>query len=262
VCEEIFPGGNLNRVARVGDTVRRATGPWTPAVHQLLKHLEEQAFDAAPRVLGFDEQGREVLSFIEGATDNSADPAWVWSDRALVQAGRLIRRYHDVCRSFEPPADAQWQVMVGAPTDGEIICHNDLAPFNTVYRDGVPQALLDWDLAAPSPPLWDVAYAAWRFVPLYSDPTAAQGREIDVADRAARLRLFCDAYGLADEERAGLVEMIDRRIRCAFDTLKAWGEGGVSGWAEMWRARIHGDGMLRDLAFIAHHRDVFADALA
>ena len=49
---------------------------------------------------------------------------------------------------------------------------------------------------------------------------------------------------------------------CAFDTLKAWGEGGVSGWVEMWRAKIHGDGMLRDLAFIAHHREVFADALA
>lgn len=258
--EEILTGGNLNPVVRVGDTVRRATGTWTPTVHQLLRHLEARGFDAAPRVLGFDEQGREVLFFIEGATDNSGDPHWVWSERALIEAGRLIRRYHDLCRSFESPADAQWQVMVGAPTDGEIICHNDLAPFNAVYRDGVPHAFLDWDLAAPGPSLWDIAYAAWRFVPLYSDPTE-RGWVTDVADRAARLRSLCDAYGLAEEERAQLVEMIERRIRCSFDTLKVWGEAGVSGWAEMWGAKTHGDGMLRDLAFIADHRRAFSGAL-
>ena len=34
-------GGNLNEVVRVGDTVRRPTGPWTPAVHALLHHFAE-----------------------------------------------------------------------------------------------------------------------------------------------------------------------------------------------------------------------------
>jgi hypothetical protein len=52
----------LTEVERVGDTIRRGTGPWTPAVHALLRHLEAVGFDAAPRVLGFDEQGREVLA--------------------------------------------------------------------------------------------------------------------------------------------------------------------------------------------------------
>lgn len=258
--EELLTGGNLNPVVRVGDTVRRATGTWTPAVHRLLKHLEAHGFDAAPRVLGFDEQGREVLTFIEGATDNTGEPGWVWSEPALTQTGRLIRRYHDVCRSFNPPADAEWQLMVGAPTTGEIICHNDLAPFNAVYRDEVPQAFLDWDLAAPGPPLWDIAYAAWRFVPLYGDP-AERGWVTAVADRARRLRLLCDSYDLHAADRAQLVAMIDRRIRCSFDTLRTWGEAGVPGWAEMWRAKTHGDGMLRDLEYIAEHRPAFSEAL-
>jgi hypothetical protein len=33
-------GGNANRVVRIGDTVRRPAGPWTPAVHCLLDHYD------------------------------------------------------------------------------------------------------------------------------------------------------------------------------------------------------------------------------
>ena len=37
-------GGNVTAgVVRVGDTVRRPVGAWTPAVHNLLQHLEQQA---------------------------------------------------------------------------------------------------------------------------------------------------------------------------------------------------------------------------
>lgn len=130
-------------------------------MRQLLRHLEANCFEAAPRVLGVDDQGREVLTFIEGDTDSSGAPSWIWSERALVEAARLIRRYHDHSRGFQPPANPHWQVMVGAPTQGDVICHNDLAPFNAVYRQGIPVAFFDWDLAAPGTPLWDIAYAAW-----------------------------------------------------------------------------------------------------
>src|SRR5438094_344586 len=64
--EEPLAGGNLNSaVVRVGDTVRRTSGPWTPAVHALLKHLASVSYPA-PRPKGIDEQGREVLSFVPG----------------------------------------------------------------------------------------------------------------------------------------------------------------------------------------------------
>ena len=54
--------GAFNTVVRIGDTVRRETGPWTTAVHALLRHLEETGYPYAPRVLGIDEQGKEILS--------------------------------------------------------------------------------------------------------------------------------------------------------------------------------------------------------
>jgi hypothetical protein len=59
-------GGTLTPVVRVGDTVRRPTGRWSWAVHALLLHLEAVGFERAPRLLGIDDAGREVLSFLPG----------------------------------------------------------------------------------------------------------------------------------------------------------------------------------------------------
>jgi hypothetical protein len=115
--ETRFADGNVSEVVRVGDTVRRVPGPWTPAVHALLRHLEAVGFDGAPRFLGIDERGREILSFVEGETM----PPDVWGfrdDAVLVGVGRLLRRYHDAASGFVPPPEARWQFGVGAPTCG------------------------------------------------------------------------------------------------------------------------------------------------
>jgi Phosphotransferase enzyme family len=52
------------------------------------------------------------------------------------------------------------------PDPGSVVCHNDLAPRNTVFREGSPVAFVDFDLASPAQPAWDVAHLAWQFVPL------------------------------------------------------------------------------------------------
>src|SRR4051794_38079116 len=84
-------------VVRIGDTVHRPVRPWTPAVHAVLHHLEAAGFDGAPRVLGFDEQGREVLTFLDGETVGERPwPDWVTSDAALVSVAGWLRRLHDV----------------------------------------------------------------------------------------------------------------------------------------------------------------------
>src|SRR3712207_8525065 len=64
-----------------------------------------RSFTEAPRVLGFDDQGREVLTYLEGETAGEAPwPAWVFSDEALTQVrseehtSELQSRQYLVCR--------------------------------------------------------------------------------------------------------------------------------------------------------------------
>src|SRR5262249_44596626 len=85
--EQALPGGKLSEgVVRAGTTVHRPTGPWTPAVHALLRHLEAAGFDGAPRVFGYDERGREVVEFIEGAVP------WPEAHHDLLGPEEAVRR--------------------------------------------------------------------------------------------------------------------------------------------------------------------------
>jgi hypothetical protein len=226
-------GGNLSGTVRVGDTVRRLTGDWTPAVHALLRYLSSADFAGSPRALGFDEKGRESLTYLEGeAGSMMPQPAYMWSDDALVAAAQLIRRYHDTVEDFAPPPDARWRAQLGAPREGQIICHNDLAPWNTIFLSGAPSALIDWDFAAPGTRLWDVAYAVWRWVPVYGE-WKCRIVGCDVPDYGRRARLFCDAYGLDD--RGALLDTTRMRMQALSDTIRSWGEAGEPGFAELQR---------------------------
>lgn len=202
--------GNVSTVVRIGDTVRRTTGPWTPAVHALLRYLEEVGFEGAPRVLGIDEQGREVLTYLPGEVPRRASPE-VATDRALVEVGRLLRQYHDAVSGFVLPPGVEWY-HESELASGSVVCHNDLSPGNTVFRDGQPVAFLDWDFASPAPPSWDLAHAAWQFVPLTDDPGCKRHGWTSPPDRLCRLRTLCDAYGLAEEDRSSFPELVARRI--------------------------------------------------
>lgn len=65
--QPVWLAGNVGGAWRIGGTVHRTTGPWTPAVHALLEYLAPRA-EHIPRVLGFDEQGREILTFLPGGS--------------------------------------------------------------------------------------------------------------------------------------------------------------------------------------------------
>ena len=198
-------------VVRVGDTVRRRTGPWTPAVHAVLRHLEAVGFPYAPRVLGLDEQSREVLSYIEG---DSGPDGWaaVVPEEGLASFARLLRSYHDAVRTFRCPAGAVWAFGVGAPAAGEVVCHNDFGPWNVVWRGGQPVGLLDWDFAGPGPAIDDVAYALEYAAPFRDDEEAVRWLRYDRApDRRRRVAVFAAAYGLPST--GGLVDHVARRQR-------------------------------------------------
>jgi hypothetical protein len=222
--ETPLPGGNVTAVVRVGDTVRRATGPWSAAVHSLLRHLEALGLAAAPRFLGLDAQAREILTFLPGEVGRYPLPAYMWSEAVLVGAARLLRRYHDITAGFVSPPDAAWQMVDPDPARHEVICHNDFAPYNLTFVDEQPAGIIDFDWAGPGPRRWDLAYAAYRFVPVsYADDVAALGLA-DPATQARRLRRFCAAYGEVDP--LDLLPWIDRRIARMAETIRTQAAAG------------------------------------
>ncbi|MBA2277439.1 MAG: aminoglycoside phosphotransferase family protein [Chloroflexia bacterium] len=242
--EERFADGNMTPVVRRGDRVHRARSAWWPATHALLRHLEEIDFEGSPRLLDMDGDGREVLSYIAGESGSSTLEG-IDGDSALIAIARLLRAYHDAVASFVPDPSLAWPRAVGAPAGGPIICHNDAAPWNTIFWQGAPVALIDWDLAAPAPPTWDIAYALWRFVPFYPDDRFGPPDE-----RARRAVLFCDAYGLV--EREGIVATILQRQRSAYDTVEEWGRAGLPGFVHLYEQGLH-TSALHDIAYVELH---------
>src|SRR5439155_16856588 len=96
-------GGIANQglVFRVGDTVHRPQRPTSRATHALLQHLADVGFDGAPRFLGVDRQGREVLSYLHGEAVIRPYPSWALTDAAMTTVAGLLRRYHQAVSTFD-----------------------------------------------------------------------------------------------------------------------------------------------------------------
>jgi hypothetical protein len=232
-------GGNVTAgVVRVGDTVRRPSGPWTPAVHGLLGHLERKGFAGAPRALGTDARGREILSFVEGADDD-----------ALLRVARLIDDYHAAVADFRPPPDAVWS-RIAPPSQPELVCHNDLAPWNLIIGPAGELTFIDWDLAAPGARLSDLAYAARAFTPLLPDTPY----DVPIVHRLGLLR---DAWRLTAD---ALIEAIVWRARADLAGLRQRAEAGQAPWRAMWDAG-HGAAHAASLRFIEANAAAWRAAL-
>ncbi len=198
--EEIpLQGGNVNdSVVRVGDTVRRATSAISPTVHQLLMHLEAKGFTGCPRFLGIDDKQREVLSFLEGET---GIPDYLWHDDApVIATADLLRRYHEATLNFPRDASMTWGITYPDSSRHEVICHNDFAPYNFIYRAQAPYAVIDFDLVGPGPRLRDVAYAAYWLTPLSFGHDLTRLANQDIQKGSRRLHLFCETYGVSVNE--------------------------------------------------------------
>src|SRR5690349_1201395 len=190
--EEILSGGNMTAVVRVGNTVRRAAGPWTPTVHAFLRHLRANGFDLVPEPLGLDERGREILSLLPGAPATYPLPEFAWTDATLDAVAHTLRAYHDASTGF---TGERWQWPAHEPR--EVICHNDFAPYNLMFEDGRLTGVIDLDLASPGPRVLDLAYTAYRFVPL-TDPANPDAPFPGEDEQRRRLEVFCNAYGGQD----------------------------------------------------------------
>jgi hypothetical protein len=260
-------GGDVTEgVVRVGDTVRRPVGPHSPLVHALLAHLASIGFEGAPRFLGIDRAGREVLSYVDGEVAGRPRPPWIADEARLASVGRLVRAYDDAAASFIPPPGA----LPGAqPTERpgippapvyppELIGHVDITPENVVFRDGRAFALIDFDLAKPATRADEMFNAMMWWAPL-ADPRDADPllRGVDVPRRA---RILADAYGLSDADRERVIEVALVRSRRSWHLMKDRAETDGGGWQRMWDEGV-GDVINRREAWLERHAAALTAAL-
>ena len=214
--EEIpLSGGSMTAVVRVGDTVRRAAGPWTPTIHALLRHVRAAGFTAVPEPLGVDEQGREILSFLPGKVGTYPLEPFMWTDAMLVRVAQSLRAFHDATAGFEGRTLAVARARAGR---GHL--PQRLLPVQPALRRGRADRgdRLRSRLARPA--AWDLGQTAYRFVPL-TDPDNPDTPVFERHEQARRLALFCEAYdgrGVADTFEAAighLRELIEFIVRSA-----------------------------------------------
>ena len=200
--EVALPGGNVGGAVRVGETVRRPTGPWTPAVHALLAHVGAR-IPHVPEVLGFDEQGREVLTYLAGEVIDIETQAL--TDAQLGALVAWTRDFHQAVADFDHAGP--WRFVPGpAPT---LIGHNDIAPYNACFAGDELTGVFDWDFAGPSSPLDELAFVAWNGVPLT--------RDVGTHESARRLALIADTYsGVVPQ---AIIEQVPARIQQMFDGM-------------------------------------------
>jgi Phosphotransferase enzyme family len=204
--------GNVGGAWRIGGTVHRTAGPWTGAVHALLNFLASR-LEHTPRVLGFDEQGREVLTFLPGQV--------VDVDTQLLTPGQIhslvswTRRFHEVVAKFDHPGPWRYPRVPRA----SLIGHNDIAPYNVCFDGDDVSGVFDWDLAGPTTPLMELAFIAWNCVPLWRD----------IGDEAAAEHIgrICAAYG--GVHPVEIVDTVPDRIQMMLDWIPLGAAAGDAG---------------------------------
>jgi Ser/Thr protein kinase RdoA (MazF antagonist) len=234
-------------VVRIGDTVRKPWGPTTPAVHELMRTVAAAGIDV-PAPLGRDAQGRQVLELVPGELALHGPPL---THEELAEVGALIREIHEACVGFRPSGLTPWEPLLPVPGgECELICHGDLTPWNLMR--GERTVFIDWDGAAPSTRLWDLAYSAQAFT--LNDP-AAPPREA-----AQALAALVDGYGADADLRARLPRTMTLRTEAMWAMLRDAHREGREPWGSMFIAG-HGGHWRRAADHVARHEDVWAEAL-
>lgn len=263
--EETLADAGLTHVVRVGLTVRRPVRPFTATVQAYLVHIRAGGFTACPEPLGYDTEGREVLSYVPGDVPVEPLPAAATTEAALAELGGLVRRLHDAADGWTPPADAVWGAIPGARPAGvvplfdraELVSHMDYCPGNVVFRGGVPAALIDFDLARPTTRVADIANALYWWAPLL-DPLDRAPALVD-ADVPARVRVFADAYGMTVHQRAQVLPVAQRMVANFALTSRAAAE--VDPVFRRWWDEGIRDRMPRAVDWLDRHSGAVAAAL-
>jgi hypothetical protein len=245
--EQELTGGNASgRVVRIGHTVRK---PWlenSSAVQEYLRALVSGGVDV-PQPLGRDEAGRSVVEYVDGVPAMDQLPL---PPDDLLRVGRMIREIHDASEPFGIPEAGGWHMLLPAENPN-LMCHNDLAPWNLIRGDR--WVFIDWDGAGPSTRLWDLAYAAQSFGMLF------EGQPVEAA--ALRLRAVVDGYEADDAMRSALPSAMVKRTTAMWNLLKSSNEAGIQPWADMY-VNGHGEHWRTAAQYVTRNQTAWEQALA
>lgn len=210
--ETPLPGGRVTAgVVQVGITVRRPIKGERTLQHALLTHLEQEGFAGAPRFLGVDALGREILSLLPGEVPHELGH---YADAQLAAAAGLLRGFHDATTDFSPVRE----------NDAEVMCHNDWGPCNTVFQDATLFGIIDFDTIVPGPRLWDLGYAAWLWLDIGNPDYAAD-------EQRRRLALFVAAYGRSACSAEQVAPFIVARQTALATSARERGQSALANWA-------------------------------
>lgn len=250
-------------VVRVGNTVRRSMGDHSDLVHTVLRHLEHVGFAGAPRFLGVDEQGREMLTFVKGDVVGQPWPPWVADDDRAASVARLLRALDDAMRPLGLPTGTVLPVSRPGVPDRpgpppSFLGHRDVAPENVVFRAGQAVSLIDFDLVRASSTVDEVTnlllwWGGWG-------APADREEALRDLDPASRGRLLVDAYGLDDQLRQWVVPVAISTAQRTWHSMEERARTHGGGWAKMWSDGI-GDRIQRREQWLRDNEHVLIRAI-
>lgn len=221
--EEKLEGGNVSSVVKIGKTVRRNQTEYSHSIHELLKYLDKCNYSFSPRYLGNDENNREILTYIEGEVGTDPVKRYMRSYEMITMIAKEMKLFHDLTHEFNENTKLKWQINYPKPFENGVICHNDFAPYNTIFRNYKPVGLIDFDVCGPGPRLWDIAYTIFTFIPL-SSCWEDENREMIKYDRSEhakerkeKIQIFFESYGI--EKTNEIIDMVILRIEYLNDFI-------------------------------------------
>lgn len=193
---EHLAGGYRSAARRGGNMIHR--GATSPYAVELLEFMTAHEWPHSPALISSTSQA-SVLAYIDGtAAITHEQRAAAAEDAALASTARIVRELHDLTAGTR------------LATGGEVACHNDLDPRNTIYRgEGdvlFPVALIDWDLAGPGRRVHDLAHVCWTYTGI--NPTA----DPDVIRH--RIHVCLDAYEWTGTDSEVVSAMLWWQDRC------------------------------------------------
>lgn len=252
IPEEILSGGNMNSPIRKNQLIYKEATPASQTIHELLTYVRARGVTWVPESKGINQAGKHVLTYLEGEVPHDI-PEWLWEEATLLEAGKKLRQWHDATLGFKKWSGS-W--LLENDEEQEVICHNDFAPYNCVFRDKQLIGLIDFDVCSPGSRLWDIAYTLYRFVPLLPVEDIENNGEISPfsLDRMIdRLERFLEEYSKGETViRYSTQEVVTKVVKRLL---------ALADWSEQFGMQTQKEELMRHARMYRHHATWFSEIM-